>query len=143
MVMDRAGRRARPGPAVPASAYALLGRARSVLDQAAAAESAAERFCLAHLAALRAVAALIAERGRPAAAGKRLISAWVLADVVAPEYREWSAYFAAGAATRAAVEAGASTVVSDRDADDQIRAAQQFVHLVESGFRMHAVRLAS
>lgn len=122
----------------PGSAYTLLGRAHAVLAQAAVAESADERFSLAHLAALRTVAALIADRGRPAAATKRLVSAWVLSDTVAPEYSEWAAYFAAGAATRAAIEAGALAVVSERDADDQLRAAQDFLTLVEASFGMLA-----
>ena len=54
---------------------ALLARARSVLDEAERAESPADRFCLAHLAALRTAAVVIAERGRPAGSRRRLVSA--------------------------------------------------------------------
>jgi hypothetical protein len=68
-----------------------------VLGDAARAESAADRFCLAHLAALRVAASLVADRGRPAASRRRLISAWVLVERIAPEFAEWSIYFAAGA----------------------------------------------
>ncbi len=121
----------------------LAAQARLVLGEAAAAREAAERFRLAHLAALRAAAAVFAERGRPAAGRRRLISAWVLLEAVAPELGGWAAYFAAGAAARAAVEAGALSAVSARDADDQLRAAGEFLGLVESSLGMLATPLAS
>jgi hypothetical protein len=58
-------------------------------------------------------------------------SVWVLLDLVAPELGEWAGYFAAGAAKRAAAEAGIPRVVSAREADDLLRAAEQFVAVVE------------
>lgn len=125
-------------PAQPIPAGAALTRARSVLLEAARAESPGERFTLAHLAALRTVAAVLAERGRPPAARRRLVSAWVLLQQVAPEYADWAAYFAAGAATRSAVEAGALSAVTRREADDQLHAAEEFLRLVESAFGLLA-----
>jgi hypothetical protein len=113
------------------SAAALLGQARRVLGEAAAASDVGERFRLAHLAALRVAAAVLAERGRPASARRRLMNLWVLIDAVAPEYADWARYFAAGAPVRAAVEAGSRTAVSAREADDQLRAAGEFLALVE------------
>jgi hypothetical protein len=101
-----------------------------MLREAAVAGEPGERFRLAHLGALRAAAALFAQRARPAGR-RRLVSAWVLVDAVAPELAEWSAYFAGTAGKRAAVEAGARSVVSARDADDQLHAAEQFLALVE------------
>lgn len=124
-------------------APALAAQARAVLGEARAAREAAERFRLAHLAALRAAAALFAARGRPAAGRRPLISAWVLLDSVAPEFSDWAAYFAAGAAARAAVEAGALSAVTTRDADDQLRAAAEFLALVESALGMLATPVAS
>lgn len=112
------------------SAASLVEQARSILRDAALAGEPGERFRLAHLAALRAAAALFAQRARPAGR-RRLVSAWVLVDAVAPELAEWSAYFAGTAGKRAAVEAGAHSVVSERDANDQLRAAEQFATLVE------------
>lgn len=132
-----------PRPGLSGSARGLLLQARSVLAEAAAAESAAERFRLAHLAALRTAAVVFAERGRPASARRRLVSAWVLVEAVAPEFSEWAGYFAAGAAARAAVEAGAVSAVSARDADDQLRAAGEFLMLVEDSLGLLAVPLAS
>ena len=51
--------------------------------------------------------------------------------MVAPELGEWASYFAAGATKRAAAEAGIPRVVSAREADDLLRAAEQFVAVVE------------
>jgi len=131
-------------PGVPrGAAHGLLGQASSVLAEASAAGTAPERFCLAHLAALRTAAAVFAERGRPATARRRLVSAWVLLESVAPEFGEWAAYFAATAPARAAVEAGAVSAVSQRDADDQLRAAEEFLSLVESALGLLSTPLAS
>lgn len=128
---------------VPGSALALVVQARGVLAEAARAWDDGERFRLAHLAALRAAAAVLADRGRPAAVRRRLMSVWVLLDLIAPELADWSRYFAAGAARRAAVEAGARHAVSRRMADDQLRSAGEFVGVVERSLGMLAAPLAS
>lgn len=125
------------------SALALLAHARAVLAEAADTMDPGQRFALAHLAALRGAAAVIAERGRPASARRRLIPVWVLIDSVAPELSEWAAFFAAGASLRAAVEAGALNAVGARAADDQVRAATDFLDLVESTLGVLAAPLAS
>jgi len=114
-----------------------------VLGEASRAPTAAERFQLAHLAALRTSAALFAERAKPTSAPRKLLSAWVLVELVAPEFSEWAGYFAAGAAKRAAVEAGAVGIVSEREADDQLRAAAEFLSLVEQSLGLIAAPLAS
>ena len=114
-----------------ADAIALLAQARAMLADADREPSAGDRFRIAHLAALRISAAVFAERGRPAGTRRRLMSAWVLLRSVAPELAEWGEYFAAGAAARAAVEAGAYSAVTTRQADDQLRAALEFLHVVE------------
>jgi SAV_6107-like HEPN len=132
-----------PRPGLAAPARGVLEHARAVLAEATVAESAAERFRLAHLSALRTAAAVFAERARPATARRRLVSAWVLVESVAPEFGEWAGYFAAGAAARAAVEAGAVSAVTSRDADDQLRAAGEFLALVEDSLGLLAAPLAS
>jgi len=73
-------------------------------------------------------AGVLAVRARP---GRRArpASAWVLLAKVAPELAEWSAYFAAASATRAAAEAGVRRLVTTRDADDLIRQAGEFLTL--------------
>lgn len=130
-------------PPASRAAVSLAEQARSVLREAARASSAAERFRLAHLAALRTAAAVFAHRSRPAAGRRRLVSAWVLVDAVAPEFADWSAYFAATAGKRAAVEAGAYSAVSERDAEDQLHAAEQFLALAEDSLGIMAAALAS
>jgi hypothetical protein len=127
-----------PASAPRSSPLALLAAARTALSEAGAAEEAGERFRLAHLSALRSAAALCADRGRPASARRRLMSVWVLLERVAPQYAEWAGYFAAGAPVRAAVEAGAVSAVSPRGADDQLRAATEFLGLVENSLGLLA-----
>jgi hypothetical protein len=56
----------------------------------------------------------------------------VLISQVAPELGEWAAFFAAGAAKRAAAEAGLTRAVTPREADDLLRDAQTFLALVET-----------
>jgi hypothetical protein len=114
-----------------------------VLSEARRCSEPGERFRLSHLAALRAAAAVFAAWGRPAAARRRLVSAWVLLDSVAPEFGEWARYFAATARIRAAVEAGAVSAVGPRSADDQLRSAEQFIAAVEAALGMLVTPMAS
>lgn len=132
-----------PPARMSGSATVLLGQARSVLAEAERQRDAGEKFRLAHLAALRVAAAVVAERGRPASSRRRLISVWVLLEAVAPEWREWAVLFAAGAPVRAAVEAGAVHAVGQRQADDQLRDAIAFLRLVEASLGMLVAPLAS
>ncbi|MFC7548427.1 SAV_6107 family HEPN domain-containing protein [Plantactinospora sp. GCM10030261] len=110
----------------------LLLLARRGLAEAAQTKPDGLRYAAAHLSALRAAAAVLAARARPAPARRqRVTSVWALLVVVAPEMGEWASYFATGATKRAAAEAGIPRVVSAREADDLFRAAEQFVTEVE------------
>jgi hypothetical protein len=115
-----------------------LATARQGIAEAVLAATPAERYAAAHLAALRAAAAVLAVRTRPAVtraqqrARQRPRSAWVLLSEVAPELAEWAAFFAAGAGKRAAAEAGLAHAVTAREADDLLRDTQTFLALVES-----------
>jgi hypothetical protein len=112
---------------IPRSADDLLMSARRSLAEASIATTAAERYAAAHLAALRAAAAVLAARGRPSSARRsRVMSVWVILPQVAPELGEWATFFAAGARKRAAAEAGLDCV-SHREADDLVREADSFV----------------
>jgi hypothetical protein len=110
----------------------LLALARRGLIEASAAPSTAQRYATAHLAALRAAAAVLAMRAQPVAGRRRsrVTSAWLLLIKVAPELAEWAEFFAAGAAKRSAAEAGIAKVTA-READDLVRAAGQFVDVVQ------------
>ena len=109
----------------------LLAAARRGLGEAEYAPRAGERYALAHLAALRAAAAVLADRARPRPGRRgRPVSAWSLLVRVAPELAEWADFFAAGAARRAAAEAGL-TVAGRREADDLVRQVELFIGVVE------------
>lgn len=122
----------RPRRRVAQSALDLLGQARAGLVEAALLGPATERYAAAHLAALRATAAVLATRAQGGAGGRRprLRSAWDLLAEMAPEMAEWAAFFAAGAAKRAAAEAGVTQAVTPREADDLVRDVETFLALV-------------
>jgi hypothetical protein len=110
----------------------LLTLARRGLDEAAGINPDGLRYATAHLAALRAAAAVLAARATPTAGRRnRLTSVWALVVLVAPELSEWASFFGAGASKRAAAEAGIPRVVTAREADDLLRAAEQFIAVVE------------
>ncbi len=109
----------------------LLTIARGGLIEAAHTQQDGLRYAMAHLAALRAAAAVLAARARPEPRRRsQVTSVWTLLAGVAPELAEWATFFAAGASKRAAAEAGIPRVVSAREADDLTRAAAQFVEVV-------------
>jgi len=119
----------------PESALGLLAQAETGLAAAELEEDPARRFADAYLAALRAAAALLAMRGRPHRARSRPKSVWTLLSSVAPELREWAAFFASCSATRASVQAGILRAVSPRSADDLVRQSAQFLDLVSRSIR--------
>ncbi|MGA8115407.1 MAG: SAV_6107 family HEPN domain-containing protein [Actinocatenispora sp.] len=133
----------RPGragelPTVPAhvlphrSPRELLALARRGLAEAAETRPDGQRHATAHLAALRAAAAVLVARARPTPSRRgRPTSVWALLAMVAPEMAEWAALFAAGAAKRSAAEAGILRVVTTRQADDLCHDAERFVAAVE------------
>jgi hypothetical protein len=113
----------------------LLTMARRGLEEAATMRPDGLRYATAHLAALRAAAAVLAARAIPSPGVRRSrpTSVWTLVVMVAPELRDWAAFFAAGATKRAAAEAGIPRVVTAREADDLMRSAEQFIAVVEVG----------
>jgi hypothetical protein len=108
----------------------LLSAARAALCAASLEQRAQQRYVDAHIAALRAAAAVLAIRTRPVrsrSAGTGPRSAWALLGRVAPELGEWAAFFAAGTSRRQAPEP-----ITTREADDLLRDAQIFLALVET-----------
>ncbi|WP_158566416.1 SAV_6107 family HEPN domain-containing protein [Micromonospora craterilacus] len=109
----------------------LLAMARQGLTEAAGSRADGLRYAAAHLAALRAAAAVVAARSRPEPGRrKRLTSVWVLLAEVAPELGEWATFFADRSTRRAAIEAGIPRVVRAADADDLLTSAYRFVEHV-------------
>ena len=116
---------------LPASV--LLDLAAQGLTAAKEADLPGERYALAHLAALRTAAAVLACRAAPSGpVGRRSRpgSAWDLLARVAPELAEWAQFFAAGARKRSAAEAGFAGAVTLREADDLVRDARTFLSVV-------------
>lgn len=116
-----------PAP-IAATVLDLVERTRIGLLQACHAETAEERYRLAHLAALRAAAAVLAtDARRSARSGPRNV--WAVLPAVAPEFAEWAEFFAGTARRRGRVESG-SVLLSTREADDLVRQVEVFLELV-------------
>jgi hypothetical protein len=121
---------------LPATTHSYLARAAESLQEAITATTTPTRYACAHVAALRAAAALLAARAHPArthpgARRRPQRNAWVLLTEVAPELEEWARFFAAGAGKRAAAEAGLPSAVTPREADDLVRDVEAFLAMVE------------
>lgn len=111
------------GVPLPASALDLLARSDAELVAARLA-GASDRFVHAHLAALRAGAAVLAVTGRPS--GRPVLrTVWQMVAAVAPDLEGWTAWFADGAALRAAVESGRAEV-DDTRAERTLAVAEDF-----------------
>lgn len=110
---------------IPRAADDLLMSARRSLTEASIATSPGERYAAAHLAAIRAAAAVLAARSRSSKRA-RVRSVWVVLPQVAAEFTEWASFFAAGAHKRAAAETGLACI-SYREADDLMRDVDDFV----------------
>jgi hypothetical protein len=128
---------------VPSSAILLLAQAKQNWAAAALERGVAEKYRVGHIAALRAAAAVLARRARPSVSRQRPTSVWVLLDSVAPELADWAVYFADSARRRAAIEAGAFDIVSEREADDLMRAVGEFIAIVERNCLTEFSSLAS
>ncbi|WP_169799291.1 SAV_6107 family HEPN domain-containing protein [Nocardioides jensenii] len=119
---------------LPATTHSYLERAAESLREAITATEVPTRYACAHVAALRAAAALIAAKAVPTpvtARRRAQKNAWVLLTEVAPELGEWAAFFAAGASKRAAAEAGSTRAVTEREADDLVRESDRFLAVIE------------
>lgn len=114
---------------IPVASVELLSAAVAEIEHAVVQTSPAERYIRGHLVARRAAAAVLAARARPSGSRKPH-NVWALLPRVAPELREWSQFFAAGTGKRIAAEAGLSHVVTEREADDLVRDAHNFLDIV-------------
>ena len=119
-----------------------LDGARAALVGADLAETTADRYLLAQLAALRVAARVLEARAHATGRG-RLRNVWQLVGEVAPEFAEWAGYFAATQARRQAVAAGATAIVSSREADDLVRDARAFHDVVARRLAVIRTRAAA
>ena len=113
-----------------------MAAVRATLVEAELAETPAESYLRAHLAALRVAAVVLARRARATKSGPR--NAWRLLASVAPELAEWAGYFAALQPKRQAVAAGASAIVSRREAEDLVRDVWAFAEAAQAPLRRAA-----
>jgi hypothetical protein len=120
-----------PRRRIPATAVSLLGQARRGLAEAGTEADPGTRYICAHLAALRAAAAIVAARAEPGSRRGRPRRVWELLPQVEPTLVEWAAFFAASAAKRAAADAGLPRAASAREAEDLIRDVETFLGITE------------
>lgn len=106
----------------------LLRTAVTALDDAHRAQTPAERYVAAHIAALRAGAALVATHARPSRS-PRIRSVWKMLPAAAPELEQWCIYFEAIGKRRVFVEIGGEPV-TEQQADDLLRDAERFCELI-------------
>ncbi len=112
-------------PTLTTASRDLLRTAVIALDDAYQAQTPDQRYIAAHVAALRAGAALLAVKAKPARS-PRIRSVWQMLPGIAPELGEWCAYFAAIGKRRVFVEIGQEQV-TQRQADDLMRDAEAFL----------------
>ena len=116
---------------VPARVRQLLVRADAELVAAQFSAEPWEQFSHAHLAAVRAAAAVVAAEGAPSGrSAPRTV--WGQLGAVAPTLSRWGALFADAAPLRAAVEAGRFDLVSAARAEEGLVEAEDFVDVVRS-----------
>jgi hypothetical protein len=118
---------------VPPAALSLLRTARQGLAEAEGEGDPGTRYICAHLAALRAAAAIVTAKGEPGTGARRRRprSVWELLPQVEPALAEWAAFFAASAAKRAAAEAGLPRAATAREAEDLLRDVDTFLGVAE------------
>ncbi|MEV0584750.1 SAV_6107 family HEPN domain-containing protein [Nonomuraea sp. NPDC050310] len=121
------------GPRLSTAVRAHLNDSRSCLAEAATARTPAARYVAAHMAALRAAAAILAAHPRPTEGRRRrLRSAWELLPEAEPQLADWAPFFTASAAKRASAEAGVVRNITTADADELLAEAETFVSRVEA-----------
>jgi hypothetical protein len=122
-----------PRQRVPATALSQLAQARSGLAEARSEADPGTRYICAHLAALRAAAAIVTARAQPGPGSRRRRprSVWEMLPLADPTLSEWAAFFAASAAKRAAAEAGLPRAASAREAEDLIGDVETFLRVAE------------
>lgn len=115
-----------------AHAQQLLRRARLEVDAADASDDPQMRFLHAHMAAIRAAAAVLALEGVPSRRRRRVLSVWEQLAERGEAWESWAALFAAGAPVRAAIEAGRAERLESGVADAAVSAVEEFLDEVSA-----------
>ena len=127
------------------SAARLVRRAEDELAHVTSGQDPQQAFLHAHMAALRAAAAVLELQVVSGGRRRRVRSVWEQLAECGPDWQEWAGYFAQGADTRAAIESGRSVQLAPAEADELVATATDFVGLVRDAVTASArpARLAS
>ncbi|MGL4172551.1 MAG: SAV_6107 family HEPN domain-containing protein [Actinomycetota bacterium] len=115
---------------VPTHTRDLLYQAEGSLLNGLSLSLPGQRYTAAYLGALRAAAAVLSIRGRPAQWG-RPWGVWQVIPLVAPELTEWALFFTDAARRGVLTENGSDDAVTHRQADDLLRGSDEFLRVVE------------
>ncbi|HLS25236.1 MAG TPA: SAV_6107 family HEPN domain-containing protein [Beutenbergiaceae bacterium] len=113
----------------------ILKRAHAELDQLSPARPIEENFLHAHMAALRAGAALLALHPTGTRRRRAVRSVWEQIAELDDVWQPWAALFAAGAPVRAAIESGRQRNLDQRQVARTEQAAAEFVGIVADTIR--------
>lgn len=113
----------------------LLRRAHAELNQISAGAGAEENFLHAHMAALRAGAAVLTLHPGGLHRRRAVRSVWEQLAEVDESWESWAALFAAGAPIRAAIETGRDCGLTQDQAARTCAVATDFVELVDEAIR--------
>ncbi|WP_159621856.1 SAV_6107 family HEPN domain-containing protein [Ruania rhizosphaerae] len=123
---------------VGTTAAQLLRRAQHELGQIQSDGDLHTTFLHAHMAALRAGAAVLALHpagSAPRSRRRQVRSVWEQLGECGPEWMPWAAYFAQGAAVRAAIETGRQVELTRQQADEVVATATDFLARVSEAVR--------
>lgn len=112
-----------------ADASGLIDRAREGLEFALTAPTDTDRYCQAHIAALRAGAALLAVRGQWPKMRGAPRSVWEHLPDAYPELGEWATYFARTGRRRLELERGGGKALEPGEGSAVLASAREFVAL--------------
>ncbi|TDE90807.1 colicin transporter [Occultella glacieicola] len=117
----------------------LLRRAQAELDEVGAGTGARFTFLHAHMAGLRAAAAVVAVgsggAGLPARRRHAVRSVWEQLAEAGEQWQPWAVYFAGGAPIRAAIDSDRDVSLSVERAQEAFEAATEFLGLAAEHVR--------
>lgn len=119
-----------------AVARQLVRRSRLELDAALAGADPQMRFLHAHMAAIRAAAAVLALGAGSPRRRRRVVSVWEQLAEAGEPWQTWASLFAAGAPVRAAIESGRAADLPGAAADAAVSAVEGFLEEVEAAIRV-------
>lgn len=115
-----------------------FARAQALIVEAEALARPADRYLAAYQAAEQTALTLVS--GLPGVGSPQTL--WARLARIAPDLAEWAGFFIAIRPRALAVQAGATALISERDADDLAREAHRFLGLVSAWLGRHRQAVA-